>query len=976
MGDIHQFIQFIKANFADVPNTKSAVKVLKCLAYIEANQEKLIRDIVTNKWALVRDPDHTAIHVAHLKTETAVRDFFGHLVAQIKTAIKTIQDYNNRFITHAFIENFRDSDVGCMEVRMGQALQYVGMLESNGGVLSLDNMMENFASTWQANGLTGDDEIACFKAALEYFGHFVDIHYPVQSDKEVVPLTWNMIQTYFSKILAWDVDSKWVEIEQNLRPPVEYQETDKRGHTWYLLHFEEEAGANLYLSFVKSMLPPDMQHDIAQARVIKQGRGGYRFRMTVEQYSIFELQKQKVQASLVSSSPDVLSSAGTAAAASVIDSKGSVCSADYLIKTLRSDKGSFFRSLFVKGITRSDKQQVPIPLRPFAKRAWTVTGDGVFERAKKKPKYKPEEKKYFSPYQSMTLVSESIRPTPFGHAKARRDKLVGAVFSLKPENALLGRLYVYDGGTVGRPYDHETKAAAEEYYKKKTDKNNRILFADVELFKKRLKEAGGGKRMNEILARIKWNTDGTSRVCIFSDTFEARLLAQDYARILRTQLRAQLKENGLLLDARYTVPICFYTPDAPDPFERVYTKEERAQDCEDAREICLDERRLKEKIAEGNYEFLLGLEDSGAVFRTPELIRQMLDHGDYYLVESLLEKDSQLEQKQLKLELYSQYFVGAAKKGHFGIINWLVNLGIEVNLGNQAGATALICAACNGYVEVVKILLAVDGIEVNLKNQNDYTALIWAARYGHVEVVKLLLAKDGIEVNHQDNAGYTALIWAARYNDYTALIWAARNGHVEVVKLLLAQAGIEVNLGNQAGATALICAACNGYVEVVKILLAVDGIEVNLKNQNGDTALIWAARNGRVEVVRLLLAKDGIEVGKNVYVKAKTSEIKKLLYPKYQLTRYIREKERRGISSFFSGFRNPELIRKQKAAAQALLNVIDGDETDLAPHIDLFKDSDLKNIFDQSKEIYGEQIGGALKRPMGSPVLSRTNDSN
>ena len=180
-----------------------------------------------------------------------------------------------------------------------------------------------------------------------------------------------------------------------------------------------------------------MQHDLAQARIIKDRGNGYRFRMTLKQYSVFESQKQKSHASL-----------------------------DHLIKTLRGGEGSFFRDQFVKGITRSDKQRYSMRLRSSEKKEWTVTGAGIFKRAEKLSRYTPEEKERYSPYQSMTLVSQNIRPTPFGHRADRRDKLVGVVFSLKPENALLGRLFVYDVGTVNRPYDHDIKADAENYYKK------------------------------------------------------------------------------------------------------------------------------------------------------------------------------------------------------------------------------------------------------------------------------------------------------------------------------------------------------------------------------------------------------------------------------------------------------------------------------------------------------------------------------
>ena len=52
-------------------------------------------------------------------------------------------------------------------------------------------------------------------------------------------------------------------------------------------------------------------------------------------------------------------------------------------------------------------------------------------------------------------------------------------------------------------------------------------------------------RDNEVLARLRWNLDGSSKIFIASDTLEARLLAQEYARLLLNRLRQQADENGL-----------------------------------------------------------------------------------------------------------------------------------------------------------------------------------------------------------------------------------------------------------------------------------------------------------------------------------------------------------------------------------------------------------------------------------------------
>jgi ankyrin repeat protein len=76
----------------------------------------------------------------------------------------------------------------------------------------------------------------------------------------------------------------------------------------------------------------------------------------------------------------------------------------------------------------------------------------------------------------------------------------------------------------------------------------------------------------------------------------------------------------------------------------------------------------------------------------------------------------------------------------------------------------LIEASQNGYVDVVKVLLAAGA---NVHVNNDY-ALRVASENGHVDVVKVLLA-----------AGANVHV----YNDY-ALRWASDNGRVDVVLAL------------------------------------------------------------------------------------------------------------------------------------------------------------------------------------------------
>lgn len=107
---------------------------------------------------------------------------------------------------------------------------------------------------------------------------------------------------------------------------------------------------------------------------------------------------------------------------------------------------------------------------------------------------------------------------------------------------------------------------------------------------------------------------------------------------------------------------------------------------------------------------------------------------------------------------------------------------------------ALRCAAENGHVEVVRILLAAGA---DLSVRKDF-ALKWAARCGHLEIVQLLL--DGGANVHADN-------------DYS-LRMAADSGFALVVGALL-DAGADISAFDH---EALRAACVRGYTNIVHLL--------------------------------------------------------------------------------------------------------------------------------------------------------------
>ncbi|MBK8239355.1 MAG: ankyrin repeat domain-containing protein [Deltaproteobacteria bacterium] len=105
-------------------------------------------------------------------------------------------------------------------------------------------------------------------------------------------------------------------------------------------------------------------------------------------------------------------------------------------------------------------------------------------------------------------------------------------------------------------------------------------------------------------------------------------------------------------------------------------------------------------------------------------------------------------------------------------------------------------------------------------------AIVLAARDGHVEVVRALL-RAGAKVDARTGLG-----------GETALVSAAIDGHADVVDALLV-AGASVDLPNAWGKTALMWASDNGHDAAVRRLLA-GGADVTRRCDEGRTAADYA----------------------------------------------------------------------------------------------------------------------------------------
>lgn len=221
----------------------------------------------------------------------------------------------------------------------------------------------------------------------------------------------------------------------------------------------------------------------------------------------------------------------------------------------------------------------------------------------------------------------------------------------------------------------------------------------------------------------------------------------------------------------------------------------------------------------------------------------------------------------------------SAAQGHNEIVSLLLESGVDVNIRNYCGQTALMQACRYGHWEVVQTLVLYKANVNRADYLNGRTALHFAAVNGHSRCVRLLFADAVPSVPHFwnslradqgqeeslvnfDLSACSRIANKPADGGITALHMAALNGHAESVQLLLdlganisavtVQDGSTIDLIG-AGSTPLHYAACGGNIQCCQILIA-RGASCSAENANGWTPL-QVARLWRRHWLEGLLAR-------------------------------------------------------------------------------------------------------------------------
>ncbi|KAH7397431.1 hypothetical protein BKA66DRAFT_454343 [Pyrenochaeta sp. MPI-SDFR-AT-0127] len=179
----------------------------------------------------------------------------------------------------------------------------------------------------------------------------------------------------------------------------------------------------------------------------------------------------------------------------------------------------------------------------------------------------------------------------------------------------------------------------------------------------------------------------------------------------------------------------------------------------------------------------------------------------------------------------------ATVRAQENIVRLLLQTG-QVDVTYQKAAFFVAISLGNGAM--VETLLTLGGLDINILDDDGQTALMRAATRGDESIVKIILRCSGIDVNVKSQG--IGDDWGPSRRDDTALICAARFGHKHIVQLLL-HAGANLSAQNIDGDTALTSAAAYLHPKTVKALLR--------SNQATANDVRRALSQVRVELARL-----------------------------------------------------------------------------------------------------------------------------
>ena len=215
------------------------------------------------------------------------------------------------------------------------------------------------------------------------------------------------------------------------------------------------------------------------------------------------------------------------------------------------------------------------------------------------------------------------------------------------------------------------------------------------------------------------------------------------------------------------------------------------------------------------------------------------------IIKGMLQSDDQLEDPARSRTLF---FTQAASNGNYELIQFLYEEGININIPDQLGNTALSLAIASEQNKIADFLLSCPGINVQAQNCCGLNAAHRAAIIGSVRYLKKIADIDPDSLDAKCSSGRTPFVYACLFNKY------------DVIEYLLTQTDVDVNILSTLSQTPLHITSSSEFVDATRLLLSSPKVDINKCDGNGRTALHICAAAGKTIGVSVLLEHPNIDV--------------------------------------------------------------------------------------------------------------------
>lgn len=182
--------------------------------------------------------------------------------------------------------------------------------------------------------------------------------------------------------------------------------------------------------------------------------------------------------------------------------------------------------------------------------------------------------------------------------------------------------------------------------------------------------------------------------------------------------------------------------------------------------------------------------------------------GDVDEVRRLWEEGNTFLRSSAQYTLGVSPLIAAIRHGQHAVARFFIENKVYIHQKGGKGRTPLFYACERRDEELVDLLLATTA-EVKVRDGVGQTALIVAAQQGSVPIVRRLIEKCKEMVNFKDYLGQTALLVAAA------------GGYLEVVKELVLRGNADVSLADHDGVKPVSMAKMKGHQDCVDFLMEV-----------------------------------------------------------------------------------------------------------------------------------------------------------